>query len=91
MDQHKWCEFGCFFIFTENHPNDVFLCKVILKDMSKLLLGFVEVVLCISSPLPNKPKLKFDKDFKAFCSFCQETKVFNAFGKVSSENTRQFI
>ena len=55
---------GVFFIFTEYHPNDVFLCKVIVKDMSKLFLGFVEVVLCISGPLPNKTKLKFHPDFK---------------------------
>ena len=59
MDQHKWCEFGCFFLYLLNIIRMmyfyVFLCKVIVKDMSKLLLGFVEVVLCISGPLPNKP------------------------------------
>ena len=35
-------------------------------DLSKLLQGFVKVVLCISRLLPNKTKLKFDQDFKVF-------------------------
>ena len=34
-------------------------------DLLKLLLGFVTVLLCISCPLPNETKLKFDQDFKA--------------------------
>ena len=67
-----------------------------MRGRFSLLHGFVEVVLCISSPLPNKPKLKFDKDFKACCSFCFELKYSMpwaccAFGNVSSKNTRQFI
>ena len=33
-------------------------------DLSKLLHGFVKVVLCISCPLPNKTKLMFGQDFK---------------------------
>ena len=35
-------------------------------DLIKLLLWFVKVVLHISHHLPNKTKLKFDQDFKAF-------------------------
>ena len=31
----------------------------------KLLRGFVKVVLCISRPLPNKTKLKFDPRFQS--------------------------
>ena len=31
-------------------------------DLIKLLHGFVKVVRCISRPLPNKIKLKFDQD-----------------------------
>ena len=42
-----------------------------------LLPGFVKVVLCISRPLPNKTKLKFDREFKACWSFCFELKVLN--------------
>ena len=49
-----------------------FVQKVVLwlyqssyMDLFKLLHGFVKVVLCISRPLPNKTKLKFDQDFKA--------------------------
>ena len=33
-------------------------------DLSNLLHGFVKVVTCISRPLPNKTKLKFDQDFE---------------------------
>ena len=44
-------------------------------DLAKLLHGFVKVVLCISCPLPNKTKLKFDQDFKVCWSFCFELKV----------------
>ena len=52
--------------------------------MLKLLLGFVkvvtwicQVVLCISSPLPIKTKVKFDQDFQACRSFCFELKLLN--------------
>ena len=48
-----------------------------LSDMLKMLHVFVKVVLCISGPLPNKNKLKFDQDFKAWWSFCFELKVLN--------------
>ena len=45
--------------------------------LSIFLHGFVKVVtwiwfLCISRPLPNKTKLKFDQDFKACWSSCLE-------------------
>ena len=33
-------------------------------DLSNLLQGFVKVVTCISRPLPNKTKLKFNQDFE---------------------------
>ena len=46
-------------------------------DLFKLLHGFVKVVLSISRPLPNKAKLKFEQDFKAFWRFCFELKVLN--------------
>ena len=45
--------------------------------LSKLIHGFVKDVLCISCPLPNKTKLKFDQDFKACRSFFFELKVLN--------------
>ena len=48
-----------------------------MSDLSKLLHGFVRVVLCLSRPLSNKTKLKFDQDFKACWSFCLELKVLN--------------
>ena len=35
------------------------------KDLLKLLRGFAKDILCISRPLPNKTKLKFDKEFRA--------------------------
>ena len=35
-------------------------------DLSKLLHGLVNVVLCISCSLSNKTKLKFDQYFKAY-------------------------
>ena len=53
------------------------ICQKIYMDLLKLLLGFVTVLLCISCPLPNKTKLKFDQDFKACWSFCFEQKVLN--------------
>ena len=37
----------------------------LIHGFSELLHGFVKVGLCISRPLPNKTKLKFDQDFKA--------------------------
>ena len=37
----------------------------IIVFLSKLLHGFGKVVTCISSPLPNKTKLKFDQDIEA--------------------------
>ena len=46
-------------------------------DLLKLLRGFAKDILCISRPLPNKTKLKFDKDFKACWSFCFELKLLN--------------
>ena len=46
-------------------------------DLFKLLHGFVKVVLCISCSLPNKTKLKFEQDFKAFWCFCFQLKVLN--------------
>ena len=46
-------------------------------NLVKLLRGFVKVVLCISCPLPNKTKLKFDEYFKAFLIFYFELKVLN--------------
>ena len=46
-------------------------------DLLKFLRGYVKVVLCISWPLPNETKLKFDDNFKACWSFCFELKVLN--------------
>ena len=46
-------------------------------DFFKYSHGFVKVVLCISRPLPNKTKLKFDQDLKACWSFCFELNVLN--------------
>ena len=57
------------------------ICQKIYMDLLKLLLGFVTVLLCISCPLPNKTKLKFDQDFKACWSFCFE-QVLNALGQL---------
>ena len=39
-------------------------CQNWFMDFSKLLYGFSKVVLCVSRPLPNKTKLKFDQDSK---------------------------
>ena len=44
-------------------------------DLLKFLHRFVKDVLCISRPLPNKTKLKFDQYFKSFWSFCFELKL----------------
>ena len=43
----------------------------------KLLHEFVKVVLCLSRPLPNNPKLKVDRDFKVCWIFCFGLKVLN--------------
>ena len=40
------------------------ICQSCYMDLSKLLNGFVKVGTCISRPLPNKTKLKFDQDSK---------------------------
>ena len=53
------------------------ICRSCCIDLLRLLLGFVKVVLCISRPLPNKTKMKFDQDFKVCWSFCFELKVSN--------------
>ena len=50
------------------------ICQTCYMDLFKLLHG---LVLCISRSLPNKTKLKFDRDFKACWSFCFELKVLN--------------
>ena len=59
---------------------DTCISLICYMDLSKLLHGFFKVVLCISRLLPNKTKLKFDQDFKAFWSFCFEQKVLNESG-----------
>ena len=41
-------------------------------DLSKLICGFVKVVLYIPPPLPTITKLKFDRDLKACRRFCFE-------------------
>ena len=41
------------------------LAKLLYVDLLKLLRGFVQLFLCISRPLSNKTKPKFDPDFKA--------------------------
>ena len=41
------------------------ICLNCYMDLFKLLHGFVKVVLCVSRPLPNKTKLKFDQGFNA--------------------------
>ena len=46
-------------------------------DLLWLLPGFVKVFQCISHPLTNKTKLKFDQELKACRSFCFELKVLN--------------
>ena len=37
--------------------------KSCYMDLLKLLHRLVKIVLCISRPLPNKTKLKFDEEF----------------------------
>ena len=39
------------------------ICQSCYMDLFKLLHGLVKVVICISRPLPNKTKLKFNRDF----------------------------
>ena len=46
------------------------LAKLLYVDLLKLLHGFVQLFLCISRPLSNKTKLKFDQVFKACSRFC---------------------
>ena len=41
------------------------ICRSCFMDFIKLLRGFVKVFLSISCSLPNKTKVKADKDFKA--------------------------
>ena len=53
------------------------ICQSCYLDLSKLLLGFIKVVLCISSPFSVKTKVNFDQDFLACRSFCFELKVLN--------------
>ena len=53
------------------------ICQNCYMDFSKLLHGYVKVVVCVSCPLRNKTKLKFEQDFKACWSFCFELKVLN--------------
>ena len=43
---------------------DTWISLSCYMDMLKLLHGFVKAVLCISRPLPNKTKLKFDQASK---------------------------
>ena len=37
------------------------ICQSCFMDLFKLLHGLVKVVICISRPLPNKTKLKFNR------------------------------
>ena len=78
------------FCFSRNCPSSTWIdtwivkvakciCQCCCMDLLKLLCGFVEVVLCISRPLSNRIKLKFDQDFKAYWSFCFELKVLNCY------------
>ena len=53
----------------------MWICQSCYIDLLKLLHGFVRVVLCLSRPLSNKTKLKFDQDFKACWSFWFEIKL----------------
>ena len=57
--------------------NDTWISLSCYLDLSKLIHGFAKVFLCISRPLANKTKLKFDQDFIAYWSFCLELKVLN--------------
>ena len=43
----------------------IWICQSCYMGLLTILCGFVKVVLCISRPLPNQIKLKFDQDFKA--------------------------
>ena len=59
-----------------------FLCKTLLRDRSPIIalscqsltdwftIYSLLILWCVSRPLPNKTKLKFDQDFKACWSFC---------------------
>ena len=46
--------------------SNCWICQNCFMDYSKLIHGFVMAVPCISRPLPNKTKLKFDQEFKAY-------------------------
>ena len=46
--------------------SNCWICQNCFIDYSKLILAFVTAVPCISRPLPNKTKLKFDQEFKAY-------------------------
>ena len=45
--------------------NYTWISQSFYMDLSKLLHGFIKVVPCVSCPLPNKTRLKFDQEFKA--------------------------
>ena len=44
---------------------DIWISLKSYMNWSKLLHGFIKVVPCVSCPLPNKTRLKFDQEFKA--------------------------
>ena len=50
---------------NKNKPGTLNKVELNCWFLSKWLLGFGKVVTCISSPLPNKTKLKFDQDIEA--------------------------
>ena len=58
------------------------MCQSYFMDLLWLLHGFVKVVICISRPLTNETKLKFDQDFKACRRFCFELKVLIEWVKI---------
>ena len=45
--------------------NYTWISQSCYMDLSKFLYGFIKVVPCVSCPLPNKTRLKFDQEFKA--------------------------
>ena len=49
--------------------SNCWICQSCYMDYPKLIYGFVTTVPCISRPLPNKTKLKFDHNFKTFEAF----------------------
>ena len=64
----KWISLSCYMDFSKVKYGfikiDTWIFLGCYMDLLKLLHVFVKVVQCISCPLPNKPKLKFDQDFK---------------------------